>query len=156
MNGYQNLAFPKPVKKKTSLDMRNLPFGKTNRKQRENKAARKEVNSACCAIPGCGRKAQCGCHHILQRSELLIDHRYNLINLCDIHHPEADEFQISQVDLFELVAARDKTTVEEIIETLSEHARAFIYIDGDRVKVRKPVMRRMYHEQKAEKKEEAS
>lgn len=124
-----------PIPPKGGVDMSGLPFGKVNRRQRENKQARKEVRRTICEIPGCRRRAQAGPHHIIKRSQILIDHRLNLINLCDVHHPEADQYKIAQVDLFELVAAREGTTLEQLLKDLGEYAGVSLYIDGDRVKI---------------------
>ncbi|NLW47424.1 MAG: hypothetical protein GXY86_08820 [Firmicutes bacterium] len=133
---------PKPKKAKTCLDMSELPFGKTNQKQRENKKIRKVIDRCKCRIPGCNKEAQKAFHHIIQKSDILIDHPLNFIRLCDIHHPEADEFKISQVDLFELVAHDNKITVEELLRTLEDFAGASIYIEGESIKVAKPIYQR--------------
>ena len=116
--------------------MSGLPFGKINRRQRENKRARKEARRAWCEIPGCGRRAQAGPHHVVKRSQLLIDHRLNLRSLCDMHHLMADKYEIAQVDLFELIASREGITFEQLIEDLSEFAGVFLFVDGERVKVK--------------------
>ena len=121
------------VPPKGGVDMTCLPFGKTNRRQRENKRARKEVRRAWCEIPGCRRRAQAGPHHIIKRSQILIDHRLNLINLCDVHHPEADQYKIAQVDLFELVAAREGIMLNQLLKDLGEYAGVSLYIEQDRV-----------------------
>ena len=113
--------------------MSGLPFGKINRRQRENKRARKEARRAWCEIPGCGRRAQAGPHHVIKRSQILIDHRLNFINLCDLHHLAADKYEIAQVDLFELIAAREGTTLEQLLQDLGEHAGVSLYIEQDRV-----------------------
>lgn len=115
--------------------MSGLPFGKINRRQRENKRARKDIHRTRCEVPGCGRRAQAGPHHVVKRSQLLIDHRLNLISLCDMHHLMADKYEIAQVDLFELMAAREGTTLEQLIKDLGEYAGVSLYIDGDRVKI---------------------
>jgi len=124
-----------PVPPKGGVDMSGLPFGKTNRRQRENKRARKEARRAWCEIPGCGRRAQAGPHHVIKRSRLLIDHKLNLINLCDSHHLAADKYEIAQGDLFELIVAREGTTLERLLKDLGEYAGVSLYIDGGRVKV---------------------
>lgn len=141
--------------KKSCVDMSDLPLGKTNRKQRENKAVRKEVLKDRCEIPGCNKLAQAGPHHIIQRSECLIDSKFNLISLCNEHHPLADEFEIPQIDLFELVAYREKTTVDEILKTLSRISEFACYIDGQRVRLKKPVMQKVNRNAKGSKKEKA-
>jgi|GEM_PF-4039856 len=123
------------VSSRGGVDMSGLPFGKTNRRQRENKRARKEARRAWCEIPGCGRRAQAGPHHVIKRSQILIDHRLNFINLCDLHHLAADKYEIAQVGLFELIAAREGTTLEQLLQDLGEHAGVSLYMDGGRVKV---------------------
>lgn len=115
--------------------MSGLPFGKINRRQRENKRARKEARRAWCEIPGCWRRAQAGPHHVVKRSQLLIGHRLNLISLCDMHHLMADKYEIAQVDLFDLIAAREGITIEQLLHDLGEYAGVSLYIDGDRVKI---------------------
>jgi hypothetical protein len=148
--------FPKPTRKKTCLDMREFAFGKTNRKQRVNLKPRKERKHLRCIIPGCNKPVGPGRHHGIQKSDVIIDHELNLFDLCQEHHAMADEFEISQVDLFVLKAHETGISVEEILKTLSQVSGFLLYIDGDRVKVKKPVMRRTNHEQKAEEKEKAS
>lgn len=125
-----------PIAPKGGVDMSCLPFGKVNRRQRENKQVRKEIRRALCEIPGCRRRAQAGPHHVIKRSRLLIDHKLNLINLCDVHHLAADKYEIAQVDLFELIASREGITFEQLIEDLSEFAGVFLFVDGERVKVK--------------------
>jgi hypothetical protein len=131
---------PKPTKPKTCLDMSNLPFGKTNRKQREDKKARKTAGRCKCKMPGCHKEAQQYFHHVIQKSEQLIDHKLNLIRLCDLHHGQADEHEIPQVDLFELIAHEAGITFEQLIKTLEEYSRVSLLVDGDRVRVVKPVI----------------
>ena len=123
------------VSSRGGVDMSCLPFGKVNRRQRENKRARKEARQTRCEIPGCGRRAQAGPHHVIKRSQILIDHKFNFINLCGVHHPAADKYEIAQVDLFELIAAREGTTLEQLLKDLGEYAGVSLYIDGDRVKI---------------------
>jgi hypothetical protein len=133
---------PKPTKKSTCLDMSNLTLGKVNRSQREDKKVRKVTERCKCRIPGCHKEAQKAYHHVIQKSDILIDHKLNFIRLCDGHHSAADEFGISQVDLFELIAADNHITVEELLKTLAEFAGVLIYINGELVKVKKPVLQR--------------
>lgn len=118
------------------IDMSGLAFGKINRQQREDKRARKAVHRALCEIPGCRRRAQAGPHHVIKRSRILIDHRLNLINLCDVHHLAADKYEIAQVDLYELIAAREGVTLEQLIKELSEFAGVFLFVDGGKVKIK--------------------
>lgn len=133
----------KPRKKKNCLDMRELTLGKTNRQQRINLQPRKERKRTRCIIPGCNKPIGPGRHHGVQKSDVIIDHEFNLFDLCFEHHGQADEFEISQVDLFELKAHESGTTVENILKTLSEVSGFFLYIDGDRVRVRKPIMQKV-------------
>jgi hypothetical protein len=60
-----------------------------------------------------------------------------LINLCDTCHEKADKYELSQVDLYELIAHREKTTVEQILKDLGELAGVLLYIDKERVRVGK-------------------
>ncbi len=118
------------------VDMSGLPLGKINRSQRVDRQVRKDVHKPICEIPGCGRPTQKGPHHVTKRSKILIDHRLNLISLCDEHHDKADRYEIAQVDLYELIADREKVTVEELLMILGNHAGVLLYIDGERVRVR--------------------
>lgn len=122
--------------------MRELPLGKTNRKQRIKPEPRKERSRSRCSIPGCRQPLGPGRHHILQKSILVLDHEYNLIDLCQDHHHEADEFIISAADLIELKADEFKITVEKLLEVLSQEAGTFIYLNGEYIKAQKPVMQR--------------
>src|SRR5690554_7653985 len=62
------------VSSRGGVDMSGLPFGKTNRRQRENKRARKEARRAWCEIPGCGRRAQAGPHQDRKSTRLNSSH----------------------------------------------------------------------------------
>jgi hypothetical protein len=139
------LTFAKPSKKKSCLDMRDLPLGKTNRSQRINKQARKITDRCKCEYPGCGKWAQEAKHHAIQKSDTVIDHSWNLIRFCDLHHGQADEFEITPVDVFELIAHRENKTVEKILSELSGFCGRLCYIDGEHVKVQKPVLQRINH-----------
>ena len=133
---------PKPKKPKTCLDMSELPFGKTNRKQRVDLKPRKNRTRSRCIIPGCRNPIGKGRHHIIQKSIIIIDHEYNLLDVCDFCHPKCDEGEISQVDQFELKAHELGITVEELIKTLENFAGAKIYIEGESIKVAKPIYQR--------------
>lgn len=86
--------------------------------------------------------AQDAKHHAIQKSDIIIDHPWNLIRFCDLHHGQADEFIIAPVDVFELIAHRENKTVEEILSELSRFCGQFCYIDGEHVKVQKLIMQR--------------
>jgi hypothetical protein len=136
------MPFPKPTKKKNCLNMSQLPFGKTNRSQRVDKKPRKQRSRSRCIIPGCNKPVGLGRHHIIQKSDTLIDHECNLIDLCDGDHSRADEFEISQVDLFELKAHELGITIQELLRTLEQFAGVSIFIEGESVKVAKPIYQR--------------
>lgn len=125
---------PKPKACK-GVDMSGLPFGKTNRKQRQNKAVRKTYRHKICQIPGCTKPAINGVHHIIQKVDIIIDHPLNFLNPCMQHHHECDEGIISQADQFEIKACENNTTVEQILKDLGEFAGVLLFIDGERVKV---------------------
>jgi hypothetical protein len=132
----------KPVKKKDCLDMRILAMGKTNRKQRIDTRPRKIRKRTRCIILGCNKPVGLGRHHMIQKSDVIIDHEYNLIDLCQEHHDQADEFEISQIDLFELKAHELGITIEELFRTLEEYAGVHLFIDGEMVKVEKKVFQK--------------
>jgi hypothetical protein len=134
----------RPAKEK-QLDMSQLPFGKINRSQREDLEIRKVAKEDICIcwIPGCHKRAQQAYHHVIQKSIILIDHKLNFLRACDKHHPECDEGKISQVDQFEIVAHKNNTTVEEILKTLEQFSGVKLFIDGDRVRVNKPVLKKV-------------
>jgi hypothetical protein len=131
------MIIEKPKRKNTCLDMSNLALPKTNRKQRIDKKARKVTERCKCEMDGCGKWAQEFKHHVIQKSDTVIDHSWNLIRLCDGHHGQADEFEIAQVDLFEIIANREGTTVENILKELTKFVGSLVYIDGDHVRVQK-------------------
>lgn len=122
--------------------MSELPFGKTNRKQRVDIKPRKNRTRSHCVIPGCRNPVGKGRHHIIQKSIIIIDHEYNLIDPCDFCHPKCDEGEISQVDQFELKAHEVGITVEELLKTLGSFAGVKLYIEGEFVKVAKPIYQR--------------
>jgi hypothetical protein len=127
----------KGLKSGKGVDMSNLPQAKTNRKQREDLEARKAYRHKRCQIPGCTNEAIDGVHHIIQKVDIIIDHPLNFLNPCIVCHPECDEGTISQVDQFELKAHEFKTTVERILKDLGEFAGVVLYVDGDRVRVKR-------------------
>jgi hypothetical protein len=140
------LPFAKPCKNKACLDMRELPLGKTNRKQRIDKQARKvkpEEENCICWIPGCTKKAQKGYHHVVQVGNLVIDHKLNYLRPCPEHHNDCDEERISQLDQLEIVADHNNTTVENILNVLSEFSGHLLYLEGETVIVQKPVLQRL-------------
>lgn len=137
------MAIPKPIKSKTCLDMSGLTFSKTNRKQREDKKARKVTIRCKCQISGCNREAQKAYHHIIQKSIIIIDHILNFLRVCDVHHPECDEGIISQAEQFEIIALNNNITVEEILKTLEEFAGVSLFVDGERVMAVKSVMEKI-------------
>ena len=141
---YQGMRARRPAKNK-QLDMSNLPLGKVNHIQREDLKTRKITGEQICIcwIPGCHKRAQQSYHHIIQKSIILIDHKLNFLRACDKHHPECDEGKISQVDQFEIVAHKNNTTVEEILKTLEQFSGVKLFIDGDRVRVNKPVLKKV-------------
>lgn len=132
----------KPKKPKTCLDMSGLSFGKINRKQRVNLKPRKNRTRSRCIIPGCRNPVGKGRHHIIQKSIIIIDHEYNLLDVCDFCHLKCDEGEISQVDQFELKSHELGITTEEIIKVLENFAGAKIYIEGESIKVAKPIFQR--------------
>ncbi len=137
---------PKPERKKTCLDMSQLPFGKMNRKQRVNLQPRKERKRTRCLIPGCNKPVGSGRHHGIQKSMIIIDHEYNLFDLCSEHHGQADEFEISQIDLFELKAHELGITIEELLRTLEQCSGVHLFIDGEMVRVEKKVFQKQNRE----------
>jgi hypothetical protein len=146
MIDYSQFPIPKPtakpkkskgLKSGKGIDMSNLPQAKTNRKQREDLEARKAYRHKRCQIPGCTNEAIDGVHHIIQKADIIIDHPLNFLNPCIVHHPECDEGIISQVDQFELKAHEFNTTVEQILKDLGDFAGVVLYIEGDRVKVKR-------------------
>lgn len=54
----------------------------------------------------------------------------------------ADEFEISQLDLFELKAHELGITIEELFRTLEQFAGAYLFIDRDQVKIQKPILQK--------------
>ncbi len=138
---------PKPERKKTCLDMSGLPFGKTNRKQRVNLQPRKERKRTRCLIPGCNKPVGPGRHHGIQKSMVIIDHEFNLFDLCSEHHGQADEFEISQIDLFELKAHELGITIEELLRTLEQCSGVHLFIDGEMVRVEKKVFQKQNREE---------
>jgi hypothetical protein len=136
------LPFAKPSKKKTCLDMRELPLGKTNRKQRIDLKPRKNRTRSRCIIPGCRNPVGKGRHHIIQKAMIVLDHEFNLLDVCDFCHPKCDEGEISQVDQFELKAHGLGITVEELLKTLENFAGVKLFVDGPFVRVEKPVFQR--------------
>jgi hypothetical protein len=139
-------AHPKPTKKKACLDMRELPLGKTNRSQRIDKKARKikpEEENCICWIPGCTKKAQKAYHHVIQVGNLVIDHKFNYLRGCNEHHNDCDEERISQLDQLEIVADHNNTTVENILNVLSEFSGHLLYLEGETVIVQKPILQRL-------------
>jgi hypothetical protein len=138
--------YSKPKKNKSCLDMSKLPLGKTNRKQRIDKQARKvkpEEENCICWIPGCTKKAQKAKHHVIQVSDLVIDHVLNYLRACDCHHPQCDEKEISQLDQLEIIADRNHTTVENILNILSKFSGHLLYLEKETVIVQKPVLQRL-------------
>ncbi len=144
---YSLFAYPKVgFNKKTCTDMRELPLGKTNRSQCIDKKARKvspDEETCICWVPGCTKRAQKAKHHVLQVWDKVIDHVYNYFRACDDHHPECDEGRISQFKQFQIIAQKYGTTVEEVIKTLSAFSGLFIYIEGESVKIQKPILKKV-------------
>jgi len=67
----------------------------------------------------CGARAYGGPHHIVTRASGGPDHFYNLIQLChNCHYGALPSGQVSQVELFNIVADREGVSAEKIIETV--------------------------------------
>lgn len=139
------MTFPKPQRQKECLDMSELAFGKTNRKQRIDKQTRKVKDRVICEIPGCRRPAQNAYHHVVQKSIVVIDNIFNFLRLCDSCHLKCDEGEISQVDQLQLVAERERLSLEQLINELSSISGQQIYIDEEHVKVKKTILQRVKH-----------
>ncbi len=141
---YRGIRAKRPAKDK-QLDMSELPLGKVNHTQREDLKSRKITGEQICIcwISGCTKRAQQAYHHVIQKSDILIDHKLNFFRACDSHHSQCDEGEISQADQFEIVAHKNNTTVEEIFKTLEQFSGVKLFFDGDRVRVYKPVLNRL-------------
>lgn len=67
----------------------------------------------------CGRPTYGEPHHIITRGAGGPDHKYNLIQLCAIcHYGKIPSGKLSRRFLFEIVARRERVTVEEVEDTI--------------------------------------
>ena len=102
--------FPKPTKPHKPLDTSGLPFPKPRRVK--NKATIERTRKRSCEL--CGSIKGLQIHHVFTKGSGAGDTQENLVCLCVGCHTQVHNGEIARDDLLDIVAERERKTVEEI------------------------------------------